>query len=85
MQKAALDAFCALSLGGYARMDFILDKDDNIYCLEANALPGMTPTSLLPQEAAAIGIDYNALCEKIIQTALGDGPEGEAFVIGLAR
>ena len=74
MQKAALDAFFALSLGGYARMDFILDKDDNVYCLEANALPGMTPTSLLPQEAAAIGIDYNALCEKIIQTALGDGP-----------
>ena len=66
MSKAALLAFKALGLDGYARMDFILDENDDIYCLEANALPGMTPTSLLPQEAAAIGIGYNELCEKII-------------------
>ncbi len=66
MSAAALLAFKALELEGYARMDFILDENDDIYCLEANALPGMTPTSLLPQEAAAIGIGYNELCEKII-------------------
>lgn len=70
MQKAAMDAFKTLGLGGYARMDFLLDKNDNIYCLEANSLPGMTPTSLLPQEAAAVGISYNDLCERIIQLGL---------------
>ncbi len=70
MQKAAMSAFKTLGLSGYSRMDFLLDKDDNIYCLEANSLPGMTPTSLLPQEAAAIGISYGELCEKIIELAL---------------
>lgn len=70
MQSAAKHAFKALQLEGYARMDFILDKDDNIYCLEANSLPGMTPTSLLPQEAAAYGIGYDELCEKIVMLGL---------------
>ena len=41
-----------------------------MYCLEANTLPGMTPTSLLPQEALAVGVDYGTLCEKIIQEAM---------------
>lgn len=62
---ATARGFDALRLGGYARFDYILDKDGNAWCLEANTLPGMTPTSLLPQEAAAIGIDYDELCEKI--------------------
>ena len=70
MQKAALDAFKVLGLCGYARMDFLLDENDDIYCLEANSLPGMTPTSLLPQEAQAVGISYNELCEKIIELGL---------------
>lgn len=70
MQKAAMEAFKTLGLGGYARMDFLLDENDDIYCLEANSLPGMTPTSLLPQEAAAVGISYNELCEKIIELGL---------------
>ena len=70
MQKAALAAFKTLGLSGYARMDFLLDENDDIYCLEANSLPGMTPTSLLPQEAAAIGISYNDLCERIIELGL---------------
>lgn len=70
MQKAARDAFRTLGLSGYARMDFLLDEDDNIYCLEANSLPGMTPTSLLPQEAQAAGISYDELCEKIIELGL---------------
>ena len=70
MQKAALLAFKTLGLSGYARMDFLLDENDDIYCLEANSLPGMTPTSLLPQEAAAVGISYNELCEKIIELGL---------------
>ena len=67
MLSAAVKAFNALGLKGYARMDFLLDENENVYCLEANSLPGMTPTSLLPQEAAAIGISYNELCEKIIK------------------
>lgn len=70
MQKAAYAAFKTLGLKGYARMDFLLDENDDIYCLEANSLPGMTPTSLLPQEAQAVGISYNELCEEIIKLAL---------------
>ena len=71
LRKAAEAAFKALNLQSYARIDFILDKvSGEAYCLEANSLPGMTPTSLLPQEAAAEGIDYPSLCEKIIEVSL---------------
>lgn len=65
--SSALNAFKALGLSGYARIDFILNEKGEAYCLEANSLPGMTPTSLLPQEAEAAGISYNELCEKIIK------------------
>ena len=48
-----------------------MDKaDGELYCLEANTLPGMTPTSLIPQMAAAEGMDYGDLCEKIIEVSL---------------
>ncbi len=70
MQGYAEAAFGALRLKNYARMDFMMDRDGAVYCLEANTLPGMTPTSLLPQEAAAEGVDFAALCEKIIAAAL---------------
>ena len=70
MREAATAAYKALHLDSYARVDFILDKDDNAYCLEANTLPGMTPTSLLPQEAAVEGIDFADLCELIIKYSL---------------
>lgn len=70
LRDAAYEAFKVLHLTSYARIDFILDKDGNAYCLEANTLPGMTPTSLLPQEAAAIGMDYPTLCEKIVELSL---------------
>lgn len=59
-----------LRLGYYSRIDFILDKDNNAYCLEANTLPGMTPTSLMPQEANAAGISYDELCEEIAKSGL---------------
>lgn len=63
-------AFDTLDLGGYARIDFIMSEDDgDFYCLEANTLPGMTPSSLLPQEAAAYGISYDELCERIVALA----------------
>lgn len=69
MQGIAEQVFAALRLKNYARMDFMMDGKGNMYCLEANTLPGMTPTSLLPQEAAAIGIGYEELCEKILMKA----------------
>ena len=71
MQREAEKAYKALELSVYARIDFILSSVDNLpYCLEANTLPGMTPTSLLPQEARADGIEYGDLCEKIIEISL---------------
>ena len=70
MQGYALDAWHALRLSSYARIDIMMDDNENIFCLEANTLPGMTPTSLLPQEAAVLGIDFAHLCEKLIQVSL---------------
>lgn len=65
LKATALKVHNLLKLGYYSRVDFILDKNNNAYCLEANTLPGMTPTSLLPREALAVGISYNELCERI--------------------
>jgi len=70
MQRIAEQVFAALRLKSYARMDFMMSEDGTLYCLEANTLPGMTPTSLLPQEAAAVGISFGELCEKILEAAL---------------
>lgn len=69
MQRTAEQVFRALRLKSYARMDFMMSHTGEIYCLEANTLPGMTPTSLLPQEAAAVGISFEDLCEKILEDA----------------
>ncbi|MGI6261645.1 MAG: D-alanine--D-alanine ligase family protein [Acutalibacteraceae bacterium] len=65
LQDAAQAVHKALRLGFYSRVDFILDRENRAFCLEANTLPGMTPTSLLPQEAAAVGISYLELCDII--------------------
>lgn len=71
IQEEAIKAYNALSIKTYARMDFMQDeKTGNIFCLEANTLPGMTPTSLIPQEAKAIGKSYGELCEWIIEVSL---------------
>lgn len=59
-----------LGLATYSRSDFMLSKDNEIFCLEANTLPGMTPTSLLPQEAQAIGMSFGQLCERLIEISL---------------
>jgi D-alanine-D-alanine ligase len=67
MQGYAEKAYRILRLHTYARIDFMMDGNGDMYCLEANTLPGMTPTSLIPQEAAAVGIGYDELCEKIIE------------------
>lgn len=70
MQKIAEQVFAALRMKNYARMDFMMGTDGSLYCLEANTLPGMTPTSLLPQEAAALGISFEKLCEIILGYAM---------------
>lgn len=70
MQMWAEKAYRALRLKNYARMDFMMSETGELFCLEANTLPGMTPVSLLPQEAAAVGLSYGELCEKIIASAL---------------
>lgn len=70
IQAVAEKVFRVLRLKAYARIDFMMDAEENIYCLEANTLPGMTPVSLFPQEAAAIGMSYGDLCEKLIEVSL---------------
>lgn len=70
LMRYAEEAAKALGLKAYSRTDFKLSNEGKIYCLEANTLPGMTATSLLPQEAQAVGISYADLCEKIIQISL---------------
>ena len=70
MQGYAEQVAGVLNLETYARMDFLLDEQENIYCLEANTLPGMTSVSLLPQEALAVGMDFESLCERIIQISM---------------
>ena len=66
VEQAALTVHRALGLAVYSRSDFILREDGTPYFLEINTLPGMTPTSLVPQEAAVVGIEYGDLCERII-------------------
>lgn len=70
MKALAVRAFHVLKLNVYSRADFLLDDDGNLFCLEVNTLPGMTPASLLPKEAKAAGIEYGDLCEWIIQKSL---------------
>jgi len=79
LQDQALRAFAALKLRGYARIDFRLAPDGTPYCLEANTLPGLTGTSLIPQAAAACGIGFADFCERIVNLAVrtderGTGP-----------
>ena len=74
--RAAETVYAALGLTVYARADFILDKEGKAWFLEINTLPGMTPTSLLPQEAAAAGIDYGALVERIVRASLEARKQG---------
>jgi hypothetical protein len=69
MSDVTRRGFETLRLDGYARFDYIMDEEGEIFCLEANTLPGMTPTSLMPQEAAAVGISYDELCDKIAKLA----------------
>lgn len=72
LARYALAVYDELGLGALARADFILDGDNKLWFLEINTLPGMTPTSLAPQEAAAAGMDYEQLCQALIDLAFKD-------------
>ena len=74
--EAALAVFRTIGLSVYARADFIVTEDGTPYFLEINTLPGMTPTSLVPQEAAAVGIGYADLCQTIVEASLEARREG---------
>jgi D-alanine-D-alanine ligase len=76
VQDLAARAFAALKLRGYARIDFRMSNEGEFYCLEANTLPGMTQTSLIPQAAAAAGIEFPELCDRIVHLAIGTGSGG---------
>lgn len=73
LQELALTAHRALKLGGYSRIDFRLSPDGDIFCLEANTLPGLTSVSLFPQAARAAGIDFPEMCERICRLARNHG------------
>lgn len=70
LQRLAEIAARTLKLRDYCRVDFRRDAGGGLWCLEVNTLPGMTATSLLPQSAAAVGIDFAALCVAICRSAL---------------
>lgn len=70
MQDYAVAVAKAIGLDTYSRTDFMLDKNNRIFCLETNTLPGMTPTSLLPQEAKAVGMGFENLCERLIEISM---------------
>jgi len=69
-QELALKAHKALKLSGYSRTDMIFNEAGKIYVIETNTIPGMTPTSLFPQAAAADGLDFSALLDRLIELAL---------------
>ena len=69
IQGVAKDTYKLLGLSGVARVDAILGEDGVAYVLEANTVPGMTATSLVPKAAAAVGISFPELCEKILLNA----------------
>jgi D-alanine-D-alanine ligase len=75
VQALAVAAHRAIKLGGYSRIDFRLSPRGDIFCLEANNLPGMTGTSLFPQAARAAGIEYPEMCERICRLARNFRPE----------
>ncbi|HEX6265266.1 MAG TPA: D-alanine--D-alanine ligase, partial [Burkholderiales bacterium] len=70
VQMLALKTHRALKLQGYSRVDFRLDADNTFWCLEANTLPGMTAASLFPKGAAAAGIPFPEVCERICEIGI---------------
>jgi D-alanine-D-alanine ligase len=80
LQDLAVRAYRALRQSSYSRIDFKRADDGSFWCLEANSLPGLTSTSLVPKAAAAAGIEFPELCERIAWSAIrvpAVGPEDE--------
>ncbi len=73
LQMLALSTHRLLGLRDYSRTDFIVTAGRRPYILEINALPGLTPTSLLPDQCAAAGIPFDTLIERLVQAALERG------------
>jgi len=69
-QETGIAAHRALCLRGYSRTDMILAGDGTLTVLETNTIPGMTPTSLFPQAAAAAGLNFSAMLDRLIELAL---------------
>ena len=74
LQGLAVQVHAALRLRDYCRVDFIVDENDDPWCLEANSLPGMTPNSLVPKAALAAGISFPGLCDQIVSLARNRSP-----------
>ena len=76
MQRIAKDvgysetAFAACGCRDYARLDYMLSEEGELYFLEINTLPGMKETSLLPMSARCVGLDFNALCRELVAPAV---------------
>ncbi|MCB0280540.1 MAG: D-alanine--D-alanine ligase [Calditrichaeota bacterium] len=70
INETALRCFQLLGLEVYGRIDFLLKPDDNYYCLEANSLPGMTETSLIPKSMGFAGLSFTEIVEQIINQSL---------------
>ncbi len=71
LQALALRAFAVLGGRGWGRIDILLGTDGRPYVLEANTVPGMTSHSLVPMAAKQAGIDFDALCVRILETSVG--------------
>jgi D-alanine-D-alanine ligase len=78
LQMLALSTHRLLGLRDYSRTDFIVSGDRRPYILEINSLPGLTPTSLLPDACAAVGITYEALVDRLVEYALARGDVRDA-------
>lgn len=74
VKETALKAHRALGLRVYSRVDLLLSEDGSVYVLEINTIPGMTPSSLLPEAAAEVGISYAQLCSNVIELSLSRKP-----------
>ena len=70
LQETALNAFKSLGCKTFGRVDFRVGHDQIPYCLEANTIPGMTETSLVPKAAAAVGISFKELVGRIVDLSL---------------
>jgi D-alanine-D-alanine ligase len=70
VQELGLKVHQALKLDDYSRVDFRMDAEGGLWCLEVNTLPGLSSGSLLPRSARAVGIEFAELCERICRVAL---------------